>query len=59
MGDIGLFSRLLALIELGTEDETGLHLLMLKLIYEMSRIQQLRVDELGQCWCESGEDVRI
>ncbi|MCJ1461899.1 hypothetical protein MMC07_000498 [Pseudocyphellaria aurata] len=47
MGDIGIFSRLLALIEMGTDDETGLHLLMLKLIYEMSRIQQLRVEELG------------
>lgn len=49
MNDIGVFSRLLELIEMGKEDESGLHILMLELVYEMSRIQRLRVEELGEC----------
>lgn len=50
MNDIGVFPRLLELIELGKEDESGLHRMMLELVYEMSRIQRLRLQELGQCW---------
>lgn len=49
MSDIGVFSRLLELIEMGKEDELGLHKLMLQLVYEMSRIQRLRLEELGKC----------
>ena len=47
MNDIGVFSRLLELIESGKEDESGLHKVMLELVYEMSRIQRLRLEELG------------
>lgn len=64
MSDIGVFSRLLELIEMGKEDESGLHKLMLELVYEMSRIQRLRLEELGKCcaiWLqeESNEDFSV
>lgn len=59
MSDLGVFSRLLELIEMGKEDESGLHMLMLKLVYEMSRIQRLRLEELGKCCGQSGMTRRI
>ncbi|MCJ1261690.1 hypothetical protein MMC22_001556 [Lobaria immixta] len=46
MNEIGVFSRLVELIESGKEDESGLHKMMLELLYEMSRIQRLQVEEL-------------
>jgi len=42
------FQRLIELINGHKEEDPGLHLLLLELIYEMSRIQQLRVEDLIQ-----------
>lgn len=58
MNDLGVFSRLVELIELGKEDESGLHKMMLELVYEMSRIQRLRVEELGKCCGQSSHDKK-
>lgn len=42
----GCFHRLLELINDRKEDDPGLHRLLLDLMYEMSRIEQLRLEDL-------------
>lgn len=42
----GCFHRLLELINGRKEDDPGLHRLLLDLMYEMSRIEQLRIEDL-------------
>lgn len=49
MQDEGTFPRLMDLIKSGTEDDTGLHRLLLELLCAMSRIQQLSWDNLSMC----------
>lgn len=58
MNEIGVFSRLVELIESGKEDESGLHKMMLELLYEMSRIQRLQVEELGKRCGQSSHDKK-
>ena len=43
----GGFPRLLELILYRKDDDAGLHRLLLELLYEMSRIQRIRTEELG------------
>lgn len=43
----GSFPRLVQLIRDGTDDELGLHRVLVELMYEMSRIQEVAYDELG------------
>ncbi|CAD6571718.1 MAG: hypothetical protein ASARMPREDX12_004663 [Alectoria sarmentosa] len=40
------FPRLLELIQGGKDDDAGLHRMLLELLYEMSRIQRLRTEDL-------------
>ena len=42
------FPRLLELIQGGKDDDAGLHRMLLELLYEMSRIQRLRTEDLSQ-----------
>ncbi|KAI9707134.1 MAG: hypothetical protein M1836_000094 [Candelina mexicana] len=42
----GAFPRLVQLIQSQRDDDAGLHRLLLELVYEMSRIQQLSLEEL-------------
>lgn len=42
------FPRLLELIQEEKDDGAGLHRLVLELLYEMSRIQRLRIDDLSE-----------
>ena len=44
----GAFPRLLELIQSRIDDNAGLHRMLLELLYEMSRIQQLRIEELSK-----------
>ena len=46
--DEGGFARLLELILEGRDDDAGLHKMLLDLLYEMSRIQRLRIEDLSQ-----------
>ncbi|KAL9094847.1 MAG: hypothetical protein Q9165_002796 [Trypethelium subeluteriae] len=46
MKDEGTFPRLVELIQSKADDDTGLHRLLLELLYEMSRIQQLGWEDL-------------
>ena len=43
------FPRLLELIQQEKDDGAGLHRMLLELLYEMSRIQRLRIDDLSKC----------
>lgn len=47
MTEEGSFPRLVQLIRDGTDDELGLHRVLVELMYEMSRIQEVAVAELG------------
>ena len=47
MNEEGAFLRLLELIVDRKDDGTGLHRILLELLYEMSRIQRLRIQDLG------------
>jgi len=47
MTEEGSFPRLVQLIREGIDDEMGLHKTLVELMYEMSRIQEITVDELG------------
>lgn len=47
MNEEGVFPRLLELIMERKDDESGLHRMLLELLYEMSRIQRLRIQDLG------------
>ncbi len=44
----GAFPRLVQLIQSQRDDDAGLHRLLLELLYEMSRIQQLSLEELSK-----------
>ncbi|KAI9666199.1 MAG: hypothetical protein M1821_004134 [Bathelium mastoideum] len=46
MKDEGAFPRLVELIQTRQDEDPGLHRLLLELLYEMSRIQQLRWEDL-------------
>ena len=53
MSEAGLFPRLLELILTQKNDDpesagTGLHRILMDLMYEMARIQRLRVEDLGE-----------
>lgn len=48
MKEEGGFPRLLELIQEGRDDDAGLHRMLLELLYEMSRIQRLRIEDLSQ-----------
>ncbi|KAL9042285.1 MAG: hypothetical protein Q9214_003829, partial [Letrouitia sp. 1 TL-2023] len=43
----GVFPRLLELLQERKDDEVGLHRMLLELLYEMSRIQRLRIEDLS------------
>lgn len=51
MNEEGVFARLLELIQALRRDEmdggAGLHRLLMDLLYEMSRIQRVKVEDLG------------
>lgn len=47
MNEEGGFPRLLELIQGGKDDDAGLHRMLLELLYEMSRIQRLRMEDLS------------
>jgi len=47
MNEEGVFSRLLELILERVDDDAGLHRMMLDVLYEMSRIQRLRMEDLS------------
>ncbi|KAL9131910.1 MAG: hypothetical protein Q9217_000270 [Psora testacea] len=46
MNEEGAFPRLLELIQGRKDDDAGLHRMLLMLLYEMSRIQRLRIEDL-------------
>lgn len=48
MNDEGAFTKLVELIKQGKKDDARLHRLLLELLYEMSRMQRLTVDDLEQ-----------
>jgi hypothetical protein len=48
MNNEGCFPRLLELIKLGKRDDARLHRLLLELMYEMSRVQQIKRSDLEQ-----------
>lgn len=48
MNQEGCFPRLLELVKQGKRDDAQLHRLLLELLYEMSRMQRLSAEELGQ-----------
>ena len=51
MNEEGAFPRLLELIQERKDDDAGLHRMLLMLLYEMSRIQRLRIEDLsGFCY---------
>jgi len=54
MNEEGAFARLLELIQALRKDETdggaGLHRLCMDLLYEMSRIQRIKIEDLGRFW---------
>ena len=46
MNEEGAFPRLLELTYETRDDEMGLYKMLLELLYEMSRIQRLRIEDL-------------
>lgn len=49
MNEEGVFPRLLELIQGRVDDDAGLHMRLLECLYEMSRIQRLRMEDLSEC----------
>ena len=47
MNDEGAFPQLIELIRRAQSQDAGLHRILLQLLYEMSRIQRIRVQELS------------
>lgn len=47
MNEEGIFLRLVELIYERKDDDAGLHRMLLELLYEMSRIQRLRLQDLS------------
>lgn len=58
MSLVGAFPKLLAVIEMGKDEESGLYKVMLELIFEMSRMHRLRNGDLCKCCGQSGFDRR-
>ena len=48
MNEEGVFPRLLELIQGRVDDDAGLHRTSLETLYEMSRIQRLRIEDLSK-----------
>ena len=48
MNGEGAFPRLLELIQEKVDDEVGLHRMLLELLYDMSRIQRIRIEDLSR-----------
>lgn len=48
MSEEGIFPRLVELIQERKDDEMGLHRMLLELLYAMSRIQRLRLEDLSE-----------
>ena len=48
MNEEGVFPRLVELIQGKKDDEAGLHRMLLELLYEMSRIQRVRIEDLSK-----------
>ena len=48
MNNEGCFPRLVELVKQGKKDDSRLHRLLLELLYEMSRMQRLSMEDLGQ-----------
>jgi len=48
MNEEGVFPRLLELIQERVDDDAGLHRTLLEVLYEMSRIQRLRMEDLSE-----------
>ncbi len=55
MNEEGAFPRLLELIRGRIDDEAGLYRMLLELLYEMSRIQRLRIEDLSRSITRSSE----
>ena len=49
MNEAGIFPRLVELIYERKDDNAGLNRMLLELLYEMSRIQRLRIQDLSAC----------
>ena len=47
MNQEGVFTRLIDLVATPTEDQPGVHRLLMELLYEMSRVQRIRIDDLS------------
>ena len=47
MSGEGVFPRLLDLIQGKADDDVGLHRMLLELLYDMSRIQRIRLEDLS------------
>ena len=47
MNEEGAFTRLTELIQSRENEDAALHRMLLELLYEMSRIQRLRTEELS------------
>ena len=54
MNEEGVLTRLVELVQERKDDDAGLHRLLLVLIYEMSRIQRLRIEDLSECGLDFG-----
>ena len=52
MKEEGVFPRLLELIQSKKDDDAALHRMLLELLYEMSRIQRLRIEDLSSYPCD-------
>lgn len=54
MNEEGAFARLLELIQAMRREEAvgeaGLHRLLMDLLYEMSRVQRVKMEDLGMSW---------
>ena len=48
MNDEGAFPRLVELIQQQKDDGAGLHRMQLEVLYEMARIQRLRLEDLSR-----------
>lgn len=53
MNDVGAFPRLLELLQVQGKEERGdradLNRLLMDILYEMSRIQRVKIEDLGTC----------
>ena len=48
MNEEGVFPRLLELTQARVDDDAGLHRTLLEALYEMSRMQRLRIEDLSK-----------